>query len=87
MVEFLGGPLENLAFGARPELAVETSRGKIADNRMVEPVPDGAPGHWSAQFDLGGVEGPEPVDLRAVLREGDRILSESWIFRYHPFAT
>jgi len=42
------------------------------------------PGHWRLQFDLANVEGNDPVELRAYLKLGDRILSETWMFQYHP---
>jgi glucans biosynthesis protein len=85
MVEFLGGPLNDLAFGNKPELEVEASRGKFTDYRMIEPVPDGVAGHWRVTFDLAEVEGKDPVELRATLKQGDKILSETWMFQYHPF--
>jgi glucans biosynthesis protein len=36
-------------------------------------------------FDLAEVEGKDPVELRATLKQGDKILSETWMFQYHPF--
>jgi glucans biosynthesis protein len=47
-------------------------------------VPDDVPGHWRAQFDLT-VDGNEPVEMRLFLRSGEQLLSESWMFQYHPF--
>jgi glucans biosynthesis protein len=47
-------------------------------------VPDDVPGHWRAQFDLT-VEGPDPVEMRLELKVADKIVSESWLFQYHPF--
>ena len=52
---------------------------------MIEPVPDGVAGHWRVTFDLAEVEGKDPVELRAVLKQGDKVLSETWMFQYHPF--
>ena len=83
--EFLGGPLNDLPFGVKPELSVSASRGHFTDYQMIEPVPDGQPGHWRAQFDLAGVEGNDPVELRAVLKQGDKVLTETWMFQYHAF--
>lgn len=85
MVEFLGGPLTSLPFGVRPEMALETSRGRFTDYRLVEPVPDGVAGHWRAQFDLADVQGPEPAELRLRLMVGGRPASETWLFQYRPF--
>ncbi len=84
MVEFLGGPLETLPFGVTPEPMVATSRGSFGPYRMTEAVPDGVPGHWRTQFDLI-VDGTDPVELRLSLKHGDQVLTETWLFQYHPF--
>ena len=52
---------------------------------MMEAVPNGVAGHWRAQFDLAGVNGSEPVEMRCYLKAGDKVLSETWAFQYHPF--
>ncbi|MDY7546706.1 glucan biosynthesis protein [Glaciimonas sp. GNP009] len=85
MVEFLGEPLEKLAFGEMPEAVLTSSRGTFS-YIFTEAVPDGVAGHWRAQFDLT-VEGPEPVDMRLYLRLKDQTLSETWLFLYNPFET
>ena len=84
MVEFLGAPLAALAFGEKPEPVLWASRGSFS-YIFTEAVPDDVPGHWRAQFDLT-VEGPEPVEMRLFLKSGDKTLSETWLFQYHPFA-
>ena len=83
MVEFLGGPLASLPKGVRPKPELWTSRGTFSYVFM-EAVPDDVPGHWRAQFDLT-VEGTDPVELRLYLSDNDRVLSESWLYQYHPF--
>ncbi len=83
VVEFLGGGLVNLAPGIRPELAVSASRGTIEPFRIVEAVPDDVPGHWRVQFDLDAT-GAEPVELRCYLKQGADVLSETWLYQYHP---
>jgi len=83
MVEFLGGPLADLPFGVRPEPVLWASRGTFS-YIFTEAVFDDAPGHWRAQFDLT-VEGTEPVEMRLYLKNGEKILSENWMFQYHPF--
>ncbi len=40
-------------------------------------------GHWRAQFDLR-MEVDQTVDLRCFLRNGDQVLSETWLYQYHP---
>src|SRR5262245_10051072 len=83
MVEFLGPPLEALPFGVKPEPVLWASRGTFS-YIFTEAVPDDVPGHWRAQFDLA-VEGPDPVEMRLFLRSGDKTLSETWLYQYHPF--
>jgi glucans biosynthesis protein len=84
MVEFLGGPLEKLPFGVKPEPILTTSRGEFS-YVFTEAVPDGVTGHWRAQFDLK-VDGSEPVELRMYLKASGKTLSETWLYQYHPFA-
>jgi len=85
MLEFLGGPLADLPYGVKPELVVTTSRGTFGPYQLIEAVPDEVRGHWRAQFDLV-VEGTDPVELRAFMKSGDKTLTETWLFQYHPFA-
>lgn len=82
MVEFLGGPLATLPFGRLPEAVLTTSRGSFS-YVFTEAVPNDVPGHWRAQFDLT-VDGSEPVDIRCYLRDGDTVLTETWLYQYHP---
>jgi len=83
MVEFLGAPLANLPYGTKPEPVLWASRGSFS-YIFTEPVPDDVPGHWRAQFDLT-VAGSEPVEMRLYLRDKDAVLSETWLYQYHPF--
>jgi glucans biosynthesis protein len=83
MVEFKGGPLEQIPFGMKPEPVLSASRGTFS-YIFTEAVPNDVPGHWRAQFDLT-VAGPEPVDMRLYLKAGDTVLTETWLFQYHPF--
>lgn len=83
MVEFIGKPLESLPFGVKPELVLTAARGKFS-YIFAEPVPNGVPGHWRAQFDFTP-EGTEPVDMRLFLKNGDQTLSETWLYQYQPF--
>ena len=83
MVEFKGPPLEALPFGVKPEAVLWASRGTFS-YIFTEAVPDDVPGHWRAQFDLT-VSGTDPVEMRLYLRAGDKTLSETWLYQYHPF--
>jgi periplasmic glucans biosynthesis protein len=85
MVEFLGGPLTHLPSGVKPEPMLTISRGKLS-YVYTEAVPDDVPGHWRAQFDLT-VDGHDPVEMRLFLKTGGQVLTETWLYQYHPFAT
>ena len=82
MVEFLGPPLAKLPSGVIPRPVLTASRGEFS-NILTEAVPDNVPGHWRTQFDLT-VTGTEPVEMRCYLRNGDEVLSETWLYQYHP---
>ncbi|MCI0600275.1 MAG: glucan biosynthesis protein D [Beijerinckiaceae bacterium] len=82
MVEFQGPPLAALPFGVKPEPILWASRGTFS-YIFTEAVPDDVPGHWRAQFDFT-VNGGEPVEMRLFLRAGGKILSETWLYQYHP---
>jgi glucans biosynthesis protein len=84
VVEFLGGPLSALPYGVKPEIVASASRGSLQGYRMVEAVPDDVPGHWRAEFDLT-VDGADPVEMRCALQASGEILTETWMFQYHPF--
>jgi periplasmic glucans biosynthesis protein len=84
MVEFKGEPLTRLAKGEIPEPVLTASRGTFS-NLLTEAVPNDVPGHWRTQFDLT-VAGPEPVEMRCYLRNRDEVLSETWLYQYHPVA-
>lgn len=84
MVEFKGEPLARLPSGVIPETVVTASRGAVTNIRA-EAVPDDIPGHWRTSFDLAAT-GSEPVDLRLYLRRGEDVLSETWLYQYHPLA-
>ena len=85
MIEFLGGPLTDLPFGVKPEPVLWASRGTFS-YIFTEAVPDGVAGHWRAQFDLTAT-GNDPVDMRLYLKNGDKVLSETWLYQYLPFPT
>jgi len=85
VVEFLGGPLAKLPFGVKPEMVLSASRGRFTDYKIMEAVPDNVAGHWRAEFDLAGVEGEDPVELRLALAIDQKIVSETWLYQYNPF--
>jgi glucans biosynthesis protein len=82
VVEFKGDVLKDVPFGARPEVVLAASRGSFSGS-FAEAVPNDVPGHWRAVFDLT-VGGGDPVEMRAFLKIGDRVLTETWLYQYHP---
>jgi glucans biosynthesis protein len=85
LVEFLGGPLTTLPKGVKPAMVLKTSRGRAGDYSLIEAVPDGVAGHWRVQFDLAGVHGTDPVELKLQLTVDGEVATETWNFQYHPF--
>ena len=85
VVEFLGGPLATLPFGAIPQAGVTASAGTPGP-AVVEPVPDGIAGHWRARFDLDTrvLSGTDPIELRLYLKQDNAALSETWLYQFHP---
>jgi glucans biosynthesis protein len=84
VVEFLGGPLTTLPNGVKPGMVTHASRGRFTDQRQVEAIADGTPGHWRAEFDLADTPGPEPVELRLQLTVGGQVATETWVYQFHP---
>jgi periplasmic glucans biosynthesis protein len=82
-VEFYGGPLAGLPHDSRPEIVLWSSRGSFFNVRA-EPVIEAGAGYWRAHFDLK-VVGREPVEMRLFLKRGETILTETWLYQYHPF--
>jgi glucans biosynthesis protein len=85
MIDFLGDPLTAIPDGGKPEPVLWASRGTFSYSNT-ERVPDGLPGHWRAEFDLT-VDGHDPVEMRLFLRTADQVLTETWLYQYHPFPT
>jgi glucans biosynthesis protein len=84
MLEFKGPPLEAIPFGQKPEVVLSASRGMFS-YIFTEAVPNDVAGHWRAQFDFTAGAGDGPIEMRAYLRMGGQVLSESWLYQYHPF--
>jgi glucans biosynthesis protein len=84
MVEFKGAPLARLPKGVIPRPVLSASRGEFS-NLLTEAVPNDVPGHWRTQFDLT-VQGADPVEMRCFLRSEDQVLSETWLYQYHPLS-
>ncbi len=85
VLEFKGGYLATLAADARPEAVLTASRGTFS-HVVIEPSPDGDLGLWRIQFDLDP-RGSDPVDVRCHLLYDGKPLTETWVYRYVPFAS
>jgi glucans biosynthesis protein len=83
VIDFQGSAFKGLGRNDGVELIVTPSRGTLS-NDYCHPVVDQRE-RWRALFDLEAT-GPEPVDIRAYLRRGDRALTETWVFQFFPDA-
>lgn len=83
VIDFQGAVFNGLRRDDGVEIVVTPSRGSIS-NAYTHPVVDQRE-RWRALFDIE-VAGPEPVDLRAYLRKGDRALTETWVYQHFPEA-
>ena len=81
VIDFAGGPLDDLKKGDRVQLIVDAARGTIDGDYTLQIV---GTKHWRAFFDIA-VDGDGPVDIRAFLRYEDRPLTETWLFQFIPF--
>ncbi len=82
VIDFVGGPLADMAqrFDVTP--VVSHSRGRVDNAYVVKVV---GTNRWRALFDLA-TEGEGPVDLRCYLRLGDETLTETWLYQWLPKA-
>jgi len=79
-IDFSGRPPVALSPDAPIAAGVKASRGEI-QNLVVQA--NAVTGGWRVFFDLVA-SGGEPVQLRAVLRLGQRALSETWVYLWIP---
>ena len=80
VIDFVGGPLSQMAqrFDVTP--VVTTSRGKIGKAYVIKVV---GTDRWRALFDINA-PGKEQINLRCFLRLGDKTLTETWLYQYFP---
>lgn len=78
VLDAVGGRLGELQGDAKPEIEVGTSAGEVR-NAVAQRNPD--TGGWRLSFELAPGNAPL-AELRALLKQGDRPLTESWIFRW-----
>jgi glucans biosynthesis protein len=80
VIDFAGGPLNQLArrYDITPDVSI--SRGKI-ENAVVIKVADS--NQWRAVFDVNA-PGKDQIDLRCLLRLNGKPLTETWVYQYFP---
>ncbi|MGI9437486.1 MAG: glucan biosynthesis protein [Geminicoccaceae bacterium] len=81
VIDFEGGPLEDVEKLDEVKPIVSASAGKISNDYALQVV---GTRNWRAFFDLD-VEGELPVNLRCYLQLGDKTLTETWLYQYLPF--
>ena len=81
VIDFSGGPLDQLDGKAPVQLVLDASGGKIDEDFVIQVV---GTKRWRAFFDIEA-ENMNPVDIRAYLRLGDRALTETWLYQYIPY--
>src|SRR5665213_234243 len=82
VIDFVGGPLSEMAARFDVTPVVTTSRGKIGKAYVIKIV---GTDRWRALFDIHA-PGKEQIDLRCYLRLGDKTLTETWLYQYFPQA-
>ncbi len=79
VVDFASESLKRLSAQARLSADVGSSSGQLANIRVEKNEESGI---WRLSFDLSPEEGKDPVELRAVLKSGADVLSETWIYQW-----
>jgi periplasmic glucans biosynthesis protein len=79
VVDFAGGTLAAHPSAPAPEAVVSANEAEVKDIHLVyNPAIAG----WRLGFQVVP-EGNEPVEMRAYLRRGDDVLTETWSYAYH----
>jgi periplasmic glucans biosynthesis protein len=82
VVDFAGGELASLARDAKVEPVITLSRGTT---EIVSARPLDAIRGWRAMFDVVPPDqSPQPIDIRLFLRQGDKALTETWLYQWTP---
>ena len=81
VIDFEGGPLKDVKKLDEVKPIISASSGEISNDYALQVV---GTKNWRAFFDLT-VEGNDPVNLRLYLQLGDKTLTETWLYQYHPF--
>jgi len=82
VVDFAGGDLAALGDNAHVEPVITLSRGRT---EIVSARPLASIRGYRAMFDVVPPDvGNEPIDIRLFLRNGDKALTETWIYQWSP---
>ena len=92
LVDFAGGKLESLGKEAKVEALVSVGGGKLTEQHLEK---NARTGGWRLSFQvLPDQAGPldqvlpdklkQPLELRALLRKGDEVLTETWSYAVYP---
>lgn len=82
VLEYAGDIIEKLPKEDPMVPVVTVSRGETS-YMFLEPVPSTK--RWRLQFDVAHT-GTEPIDMRAFIKAGDRAVTETWLYQFHPGA-
>jgi glucans biosynthesis protein len=80
VIDFVGGPLTQMAQRYDLTPVVTLSRGKVSNAYVIKVV---GTDKWRSLFDVDA-PGPEPIQLRCFLRLDGRTLTETWLYHYIP---
>jgi glucans biosynthesis protein len=83
VIDWQGPVLKDLGRNDGVEVVATLSRGTLV-NAYAHPVVDQKE-RWRSLFDVLAT-GPDPINIRAYLRRGNRPLTETWLFQYFPEA-
>jgi glucans biosynthesis protein len=78
VIDFEGGQLKDLPADAPVEAVLSVAAGKIGNSSAGK---NDVTGGWRVIFDLLPAGG-EPVELRGLLRLGDKRLTETWVYQW-----
>jgi glucans biosynthesis protein len=86
-VEFEGEELEGLD-PSKAEIVLSLSRGVAPKEPEtteygIWPRGDGSLRQWRVTFRIDS-DGDDPIDIRLFLRQGERTLTETWLYQLHP---
>jgi glucans biosynthesis protein len=80
VIDFDGGPLSDMSprYDLKPTVTI--SRGRVERPYSIKVV---GTSRWRVVFDVIA-EGKQSLDLRCVLQEGGKALTETWLYQYFP---